>query len=96
MYSTWFSVVSIGYCDLNFLAGRDTVLRLAVGLVEEGVDGIRELLLTDPLCGRGGAVYVPLGIEGFDGVRVDGKEDREVLRSRTVFALPIVLLVEGR
>ena len=78
MYSTCFSVVSAGYCDLSFLAGRDTPLRWGFGLVEEGVDGVRELLLRDSRCGRGGAVPVPLRIEGLDVVRVDGKEDREV------------------
>lgn len=95
MYSTCFSVESAGYCDLNFLADRDAQLRWGVGLVKEGVDGVRELLLTDSLCGRGGAVPVPLRIEGLDGVRVEGKEDKEVWRLRTVFALPVPL-VEGR
>ena len=78
MYSTCFSVVSAGYCDLNFLAGRDTPLRWGICLVEDGVDGVRELLLTDSLCGRGGAVPVILRTEWLDGVRVEGKEDREV------------------
>lgn len=96
MYSTCFSVESAGYCDLNFLAGRDTPLRWGVGLVEEGVDGVRELLLTDSRCGIGGCVPVPLRMEGLDGVRVDGKDDKEVWRLRTVFALPVVPLVEGR
>ena len=96
MYSTCFSVVSAGYCGLNFLAGRDTRLRCGVGWVEEGVGGVRELLLTDSHRGRGGAMPVPLRIEGLEGVRVEGKEDREVWRLRIVFALPIVPLVEGR
>lgn len=96
MYSTCFSVESAGYCDLNFLAGRDTPLRWGVSLVEEGVDGVRELLLTDPRCGRGGGTPVPLRMEGLDGVRVDGKDDNDVWRLRTVFALPVVPLVEGR
>lgn len=63
--------------------------------MEEGVDGLCELL-TDSRCGRRGIVLEPLRIEGLDGVRVDGKDDREVWRLRTVFALPIVPLVEGR
>ena len=78
MYSTCFSVVSAGYCDLNFPAGRDTPLRAGISLVEEGVDGVRELLLTDARCGRGGAGPVTLRMEGLDGVRVEGKEEREV------------------
>lgn len=78
MYSTCFSDVSAGYCDLSFLAGLDKPLHWGAGLVEEGVDGVRELLLMEPLCGRGGAMPVPLRIEGLDGVRVEGKEDREV------------------
>lgn len=96
MYSTCFSVESAGYCDLNFLVGRDTRLCCGVGLVEEGVDGVRELLLTDSRWGRGGAALAPLRIEGLDGVRVEGKDDREVWRFRMVFALPVVPLVEGR
>ena len=88
--------MSAGYCDLNFLAGRVTPLRWGVGLVDEGVDGARELLLTDPRCGRGGAVPEKLRMEGLYGVRVEGKDYREVLRLRTVFALPVVPLVEGR
>lgn len=78
MYSTCFSVVSAGYCDLNFPDGRDISLRWGIGLVEQGVDGVRELLLADSRCGKGGAVPVTLRTEGLDGVRVDGKEDREV------------------
>lgn len=78
MYSTCFSVVSAGYCDLNFLAGRDTPLRWGIWPLEEGVDGVRELLLTDSWRGRGGQVPVKLRIEWLDGVRVEGKEDREV------------------
>ena len=78
MYSTWFSVVSAGYCDLSFLVGRDTPLRWAMGLVDEGVEGVRELLLTDSRCGRGGAVPVTLRMEGLESVRVEGKDDREV------------------
>lgn len=77
MYSTCLSVVSAGYCDLNFPAGCDTPLRWGIGLVEEGVDGVRELLLADSWCGRGGAVPVTLRMEGLEGVRVEGKEDRE-------------------
>ncbi len=53
-------------------------LRGGVGLVEDVVDGVRELLPTETRCGRGGAVLVTLRTEGFDGVRVEGKEDREV------------------
>ena len=78
MYSTCFSVVSAGYCDLSLLADRDTPLRWGIALVEDGVDGVRELLLMDPRCGRGGAVPVTLRTEWFDGVRVEGKEEREV------------------
>lgn len=48
------------------------------GMVEEGVEGVRELLM-DPRCGRGGwfAVWMPFWIEGFDGVRDDGKDDSD-------------------
>ena len=78
IYSTCFSVVSDGYCDLNFLVDRDTPLRLGGGCVEEGVEEARELLLADPRCGKGGAVVVAFRAEWFDGVRVEGKEDKEV------------------
>lgn len=61
-------------------------------MVEEGVDEVCELLND----GRRGIVLMPFCIEGLDGVRVDGKDDREVWRLRTVFALPVVPLVEGR
>ena len=51
---------------------------LTTGMVEEGVEGVRELLM-DPRCGRGGwfTVWMPFGIEGFDGVRDDGKDDSD-------------------
>ena len=51
---------------------------LTTGMVEEGVEGVRELL-TEPWCGRGGwlAVTMPFWIEGFDGVRDDGKDDSD-------------------
>lgn len=77
MYSTCFSIVSAGYWDFSFPAGRDRPLRGGVGRVEELVDGVRELLLTDSRCGRGGAVPVTLRTEWLDGVRVEGKEERE-------------------
>ena len=96
MYWTCFSVVSAGYCDLSFLAGRDDPLRWGVSLVEEGVEGVRELLLTESWCGRGGPVAVPLRLKGLEEVRVEGKEDREAWRLRMVFALPVVPLVDGR
>ena len=84
--------MSAGYCDLNFPGGRLTPLRWGSRLVEDGVDGGRELL-TD---GRRGIEPGPLCIDGLDGVRVDGKDEREAWRLRKVFVPPVVPLVEGR
>lgn len=39
---------------------------------------------------------MPLCMEGFDGVRVEGKDDKEVWRLRLMLVLPVVPLVEGR
>ena len=64
--------------------------------MEEGVDGVRELLLRDSRCGGRGIVPVTLRIERLEGVRVEGKEEREVWRLRRVAVLPVAPLVEGR
>ena len=45
--------------------------------MEGGVEGVRELLLTDSRCGRGGSAPVTLRMEWLEGVRVEGKEDSE-------------------
>lgn len=63
------------------------------------MEGVRELLLRDPRRGNRGMLPkgVPLRTDGFDGVRVEGKEDSEVCRLRVApFELPVVPLVEGR
>ena len=39
---------------------------------------------------------MPLRIEGFDGVRDEGKEERDPCRLRLLLAVPLVPLVEGR
>ena len=100
MYSTCLSVEFAGYCDFSLLVGLETPICWRVCLVEEedGVDGVRELLLTDPRRGRGGTLLfgVPLlRIDGVEAVRVDGKDDSEVCLFKGAFVLP-VLLVEGR
>ena len=46
----------------------------------DGVDGVRELHASESRRGMRGILTVggaPLRIEGFDGVLVEGKEDRE-------------------
>ena len=65
----------------------------------EGVETVRELLLTDT--GRGIGGILPAGVpllrmDGFDGVRVEGKDDKEVCRLRGALVLLVVPLVEGR
>ena len=47
--------------------------------MEDGVEGVRELLLEAPRCSSRGAapVGIPLRIEGLDGTLVDGNEDNE-------------------
>lgn len=66
--------------------------------VDDGVDGVRELL-TDSRRGSRGILPVggaPLRMEGFEAVRVDGKDDNEVWRlGIALFVLPVVPLVEG-
>ena len=47
MYSTCCSVELAGYWDFSFLAGRDVPLRWGVCLVDEGVDGVLDLVV-DP------------------------------------------------
>ena len=73
-------------------------LRLTPGVVDDGVEGVRELLL-DPrglLRGRI-TVGMPLRMEVVDGVRDDGKEDKEVCRFRLLCELPLpdVPFVDG-
>ena len=65
-------------------------------MVDEGVDGLRELLM-EPRCGRGGwfPIGIPFLIEGFDGVREDGNEESEPWRPM-LLVVPVVPLVEGR
>jgi hypothetical protein len=41
-------------------------------------------------------VGIPLRMEGIEGVREDGKEDKDVFRFRLLLPLAIVPLVEGR
>lgn len=61
------------------------------------MDGVRELLI-EPRRGKGGCIVVgmPLRIEGFDGVRDEGKDESEPCRFRLLVAVPLVPLVEGR
>ena len=73
-----YSVEFAGYCDFSLLVGLEIPICLRVCLVEEenGVEGARELLLTDPRRGRGGTLLfgVPLlRIDELEAVRVDGK-----------------------
>ena len=64
---------------------------------DAGVDGVLELLIESSRPGCGGVVVgTPLRMEGFEGVREDGKEDSEAWRSRTLLVLPVVPLVDGR
>jgi len=59
---------------------------------------VRELLI-EPRRGTGGgfAVGIPFRIEGFDGVRDEGKEESEPCRLRLLLAVPLLPpLVEGR
>ncbi len=61
--------------------------------MEDGVEGVRELLLIDPRrFGMGGTDGTPFWVDGFEMFREDGKEDNEGRR------LPVVVepLVEGR
>ena len=48
-------------------------------LIDDGVEGVRELLTDVPRCGIRGAapVGIPFRIDGLDGVLVEGKEDSE-------------------
>lgn len=65
----------------------------------EGVETVRELLLTDTGRGVGGILLagVPLlRMDRFDGVRTEGKDDKEVCRLRGALVLPVVPAVEGR
>lgn len=101
MYSTCCSVESAGYCDFSLLAGLDMPFRGGECLAEEeeGVKFSCELLLADLGRGIGGMLLagVPLlRMDGFDGVRVEGKDDREVCLLRGAPVLPVVPLVEGR
>ena len=82
-----YSVEFAGYCDFSLLVGLEIPICWRVCLVEEedGVDGVRELLLTDSRRGRGGKLLfgVPLlRIDRVEAVRVDRKDDSEVCRSR--------------
>lgn len=55
-------------------------------------------LLIEPRRGTGGGFEVgtPFRIEGFDGVRDEGKDESEPCRLRLLLAVPLVPLVEGR
>lgn len=69
----------------------------AVRLLDDGVEGLLELLMEPLRAGIGGVVVgAPLRIEGLEGVRDDGKEDSEAWRSRVLVVLLVVPLVEGR
>ena len=60
--------------------------------MEEGLDGVRELLFDPWRLGMGGAVEdMPFWVDGFEVVRDDGKEDNEGRRLEVV----IEPLVEG-
>lgn len=60
-------------------------------------DGVRELLIDGWRTERGIAPDImPFRIEGFDGVREDGNEDREGFRLRVLLPLAVVPFVEGR
>lgn len=65
--------------------------------MDEGVEVLRELLI-EPRWGRGGwfPVGMPFLIEGVDGVRDDGKEEREPCLPMLLLVVPVVPLVEGR
>lgn len=62
------------------------------------MDGVRELLI-DGRRGSRGMLLVggaPLRMEGFEAVRVEGKDDNEAWRlGIALFVLPDVPLVEG-
>ena len=98
IYSTCRSGESAGYCDFNLPRCEGRFGRRPAGFTEEGVDGVRELLI-EPRRGTGGgfAVGMPFRIEGFDGVRDEGKEESEPCRLRLLLAVPLLPpLVEGR
>ena len=101
MYSTCLSVESAGYCDFSFLEGFDIPLRWGVSFVEgeKEIDGVSVLLALDPRRGIGGIMLEAdplLRTDGFEGVRVEGKDDNEVCRLRGALVLAVVPLVEGR
>lgn len=78
IYSTWRSVESAGYCDLSLALRRSPSDCCGIRLLEDGVEGLLELLM-EPLRPSMGGVVVgaPLRIEGLEGVRDDGKDDSE-------------------
>lgn len=92
IYSTCRSVESAGYCDLNFRIGREVAVRCWVFLIEDCVEGVRELLREVPRCGIRGAapVGIPFRIEGLDEILVEGKEDKEACLCTFALALPPV------
>jgi len=64
-----------------------------VGCVEEGLEGVRELLIEPRRFGMGGAAFgVPFWVDGFEIVREEGNEDNEGRRLEVVMEP----LVEGR
>jgi hypothetical protein len=72
---------------------REASALLAAGCVEEGVEGVHELLFDPGRFGMGGAADgMPLWVDGFEVFREDGKEDNEGRRLEVV----IEPLVEGR
>jgi len=90
-------VESAGYSDLSFLARRGVPFCCGVVRADVGVEGVFELLF-DPFRGNRApcAICMPLWVDLVDGVRVEGKDDKDAWRLTIPLALPVVPLVEGR
>ena len=79
IYSTCRSVESAGYCDLSLSVLRTASTGLVARRVDDGVERVPELLIDPPRLGCGGVVVgAPFRIDGLEGVREAGKEDRDV------------------